>query len=122
MTALKKMESYPDVEDYFKEIPFYKTYIKKTKIKLLKNTDLLSELPFYEELNIIKTNHLFRGSAMSQKAEIVGEKDPIIQLTASKSNIKDMLSDLLNETKGFKCQITLKIMFKKYKPNGEIRF
>ena len=33
-----------------------------------------------------------------------------------------MLSDLLNETKGFKCQITLKIMFKKYKPNGEIRF
>ena len=113
MTALKKMESYPDVEDYFKEIPFYKTYIKKTEIKLLKNTDLLSELPFYEELNIIKTNHLFRGSAMSQKAEIVGEKDPIIQLTASKSNIKDMLSDLLNETKGFKCQITLKIMFKK---------
>ena len=113
MTALKKVKSHPDVVDYFKELLFYNKHIKKPKIECLKNTDLLSELPFYEELNIIKTNHLFRGSAMSQKAEIVGEKDPIIQLTASKSNIKDMLSDLLNETKGFKCQITLKIMVKK---------
>ena len=33
-----------------------------------------------------------------------------------------MLSDLLNETKGFKYQITLKVMLKKYKPNGEIEF
>ena len=33
-----------------------------------------------------------------------------------------MFSDLLNETKGFKYQITLKVMLKKYKPNGEIEF
>ena len=33
-----------------------------------------------------------------------------------------MFSDLLNETKGFKYQITLKVMLKKYKPNGEIKF
>ena len=33
-----------------------------------------------------------------------------------------MLSDLLNETKGFKYQITLKVTLKKYKPNGEIEF
>ena len=33
-----------------------------------------------------------------------------------------MFSDLLNETKGFKYQITLKLMFKKYKPNREIEF
>ena len=33
-----------------------------------------------------------------------------------------MLSDLLHETKGFKYQITLKVMLKKYKPNGEIEF
>ena len=30
-----------------------------------------------------------------------------------------MFSDLLNETKGFKYQITLKVMLKKYKPNME---
>ena len=33
-----------------------------------------------------------------------------------------MFNDLLNETKGFKYQITLKVMLKKYKPNGEIEF
>ena len=33
-----------------------------------------------------------------------------------------MFSDLLDETKGFKYQITLKVMLKKYKPNGEIEF
>ena len=33
-----------------------------------------------------------------------------------------MLSDLLNETKGFKNQITVKVLLKKYKLNGEIEF
>ena len=33
-----------------------------------------------------------------------------------------MFNDLLNETKGFKYQITLKVSLKKYKPNGEIEF
>ena len=33
-----------------------------------------------------------------------------------------MFSDLLNETKGFKYQITLKVMLKKYKPNREIEY
>ena len=59
---------------------------------------------------------------MSYKVEIIEKKDPIKQLEASKSSIKDLFSDLLNETKGFKYQITLKVMLKKYKPNGEIEF
>ena len=53
----------------------------------LKNQKLnaqLSELPFYEELNVIKTNHVFRGYAKSQKFEIIEKKDPIKQLEASK--------------------------------------
>ena len=33
-----------------------------------------------------------------------------------------MFSDLLNETKGFKYQITVKFLLKKYKPNEEIEF
>ena len=33
-----------------------------------------------------------------------------------------MFSDLLNKTKGFKYQITVKVVLKKYKPNGEIEF
>ena len=60
MTALKKVKSDPDVVNYFKELPFYNKPIKKTKIKHLKNIDLISELPFYEELNVVKTNHAFK--------------------------------------------------------------
>ena len=59
---------------------------------------------------------------MSYKVEIIEKKDPIKQLEASKSSIKDLFSDLLNETKGFKYQITLKVLLKKYKPDGEIEF
>ena len=33
-----------------------------------------------------------------------------------------MFSDLLNETKGFKYQITVQVLLKKYKSNGEIEF
>ena len=46
----------------------------------------------------------------------------IKQLEASKSSIKDLSSDLLNDTKGFKYQIMLKVMFKKCKLNGETEF
>ena len=49
---------------------------------------------------------------MSYKVEIIEKKDPIKQLEASKSSIKDLFSDLLNETKGFKYQITLKVTLK----------
>ena len=63
---------------------------------------MLSELPFYEELNVIKTNHTFRGYALSYEAEIIEKKYPIKQLGPSKSSIKNLFSDLLNEAKGFK--------------------
>ena len=49
---------------------------------------------------------------MSYKVEIIERKDPIVQLEASKSSIKDLFSDLLNETKGFKYQITVKVLLK----------
>ena len=54
MATLKKIKSHTDVVDYSKELPFYNKYIEKPKIKHLKNIGLLSELPFYEELNVIK--------------------------------------------------------------------
>ena len=122
MAVKQKGKSHQDVVDYFKGLLFYNKHIEKSKIKSLKNIDLLSELPFYEELNVIKTNHAFRGYAMSYKVEIIEKKDPIKQLEASKSSIKDLFSDLLNETKGFKYQITVKVLLKKYKLNGEIEF
>ena len=115
VTVLNKVKSHPNVVDYFKEIPFYNKLIEKPKIKCLKNINLLSELPFYEKQNIIKTNHMFRGYAMSYKVEIIERKDPINQLEANKSSIKDLFSDLLNETKDFKYQMTLKVVLKNKK-------
>ena len=55
---------------------------------------------------------------MSYKVEIVDKKDLIMQLEASRSNIKI----LFNETRGFKYPITVKVLLKKYRPNGEIEF
>ena len=99
-------------KENFKELPFCNKHIEKPKIKCLENIDLLSELPFYEELNVIKRDHAFRKYAMSYKIETLEKKDPIKQLETSKSGIKDQFIDLLNKTKGFKYQITLKVVLK----------
>ena len=60
--------------DCFKELSFYNVSIEKPKIKRLKNIDLLAELPFYNQLNIIRTDHAFSGYAMSYKVEKVDKK------------------------------------------------
>ena len=122
MAVLSKIKSHPSAEDYFKELPFYNKPIKRPKVKRLKNIHQLAELPFFEQLSIIKTNQPFRGYAMSYKIEIVERKDPIVQLEATKLSIKDLFDVLLNETKGFKYQIKVKVLLKKYKLNGEIEF
>ena len=73
-------------------------------------------------MSIIKTDQAFKGYAMSYKVEIVGKKDPSLLLEASKLSIKSLFSNLLNETKGFKYQITVEVLLKKYKYNREIEF
>ena len=45
-----------------------------------------------------------------------------LTLEASKPSIKHLLNDLLNETEGFKYQISVNVLLKKYKPNEEIEF
>ena len=59
---------------------------------------------------------------MTYKVEIIEKKDAIVQLEASKLSIKNFFCDLLNETKSFKYQITVKVLLKKCKLNGEIEF
>ena len=61
----------------------------------------------------MKTNQAFRGYVISYKVEIIERKDAIVQLEASKLSIRELFSDLLNETKGFKYQITEKFLLKK---------
>ena len=99
MAILSKIKSHSDIIDYFKELPFYNKPIKKPKVKRLKNIDRLAELPFYEQLSVIKTDQAFRGYAMSYKVELI-ERNPIVQIEVSKWSIKGLLNDLLDETKG----------------------
>ena len=56
MTILSKIKSHSDAADYFKELSFYNKPIEKPKVKRLNNIDGLVELPFYEQLSVIKTD------------------------------------------------------------------
>ena len=78
MAVLSKIKSHSDAADYFKELPFYNKPIEKPKVKRLKNIDQLAELPFYEQLSVIKTNQAFRGYAKSYKGELIERKYPIV--------------------------------------------
>ena len=74
MAILSKIKSHSDVIDYFKELPFYNKLIKKRKVKPLKKIDQLIELPFYEQLDVIKTDQAFSGDASSFKVDIIEKK------------------------------------------------
>ena len=111
MAILSKIKSHSDVINYFKELPFYNKPIERP-IKRLKNIDPLVELPFYEQLSVIKTDQAFKGYAVSYKVEVVEKEDPILQLEESKLSIKNGFSDLLNEIKSFKYQITVEVCLK----------
>ena len=114
MTVQKNITSQPDVINYFKELPFYNTYIEKPHAKGLKNIDLLSKLLFCEESSVVKINRV-KVMQWHAKLQYLRKKDLLIQLEASKSIIKDLLDYLFKETKGFKYQVTVKIFLKKYK-------
>ena len=92
--------------------------VEKPKIKKLNNVDILSELPFYAELNIVKTAKAFKKYTRSYSIEIIGDKDgtmndPLVRLKAIKPVIKDLFRYLLIEMKGFKYQITVKVLISK---------
>ena len=112
MTALSKVKHHSDAAGYFEKLPFFNKPIEKPNVKRLKNIDRLIELPFCEQLSVIKTDQAFSGYAMSYKVKKIERKDPIVQLEASKSSIKGLFNDLFNETKGFKYQITVKALLK----------
>ena len=73
MAILSKIKSHSDVINYFKELPFYNKPIERP-VKCLKNIDPLVELPFFEQLCIIKTDYAFKGYAMSYNVEIIEKK------------------------------------------------
>ena len=111
-----------EAKELFQILPFYNVLIEKPKIKHLSNIELLHELPFYDELSIVAISKAFKKYARSYKVEIIDPKDPLAQLEASKSSIKDLFKSLLNEIKSFKYQITVTVLLYKNKMNGEIEY
>ena len=111
-----------DTKKEFQTLPYYKTFIEKPEVKKLSNVKLLQELPFYDELSIVKNSNAFSGYAKNYKVEIVDKKDPLVQLQASKSSINYLFKDLLSEIKGFKYQITLAVLLSKVKNDGSIEY
>ena len=63
--------------------PFYNTFIEKPEIKKLSNIKVLQELPFYDDLSIVKNSNAFSGYARGYKVEIVDKKNPLVQLEVS---------------------------------------
>ena len=88
---------------------------KKAKIKHLSNIELLHELPFYDELSVVKISKAFKRYSRSYKVEIIDSKDPLTQLESVKSSIEDLCKYLLNEMKGFKYQITVTVSLCQHK-------
>ena len=85
-----------------KILPFCNTFIEKPEIKNLSNIKLLQELPFNDELSIVKNSN--------------------VQLKVSKSSIKGLCKNFLNEIKVFKYQITLAALLSKIKTDESIKY
>ena len=114
--------SFWDVRMSFQILPYYNDLVEKPKIKHLLNIELLNELPFYNQLSVVKKTNAFKGYVSSYKVEIVDSKDPLVELEAKKSSINDLFKNLLIEMKGFKYQITMTVLLDKPKMDGDIEY
>ena len=67
-------------KEIFQILPFSNALIEKPKIKHLSSIELLYELPFYDELSVVKISKAFKRYSRSYKIEIIDAKDPLAQL------------------------------------------
>ena len=90
------------IKKLLSEQPFYKQPIKKPRTKKLSNQELLRELPFYEDINILRNERTFRGYAKSYKVEIINNRNLSDLLSVIKNSIKNLFDELLRKKGGFK--------------------
>ena len=57
----------------------------------MNNVELLKELPFYDELSIVKNKAAFSGYERSYKIEIVDKRHVFVQLKPVKLALKNCL-------------------------------
>ena len=52
-----------EIKNIFQELPFYNVFMEKPKIKHLSKIELLHELPFFDEINVVEIPKAFKGYA-----------------------------------------------------------
>ena len=108
------IEPTTDKNRLLSELLFFNGLTKKPIIKPISDSELLSELPFHksyaEKPSIIKYSIAFKNYAHSFTVEVLNFRDPRIQPNITKPHVKILLKDLLTEIRGFKFQITLKVI------------
>ena len=72
---LLKTSKINEKKELFQELPIYNVPIDKPEIKKLTYVEMLSELPFYNELNIVLTVTAFKKYARSYSIKIIKDKD-----------------------------------------------
>ena len=93
------------------ELPFFEKPIKakikqlttkklhkkalKNELFLTMNYELLRELPFYDDINILRKERAFRGYAESYNVEFINNKNVSDSLSVSKSSTKYLFDELL---------------------------
>ena len=102
------------------EQPFYKQSIKKPRIKKSKNYELLRELLFYGDINILRNERAFKRHVETYKIEIIDNKSLSDSLSVSKNSIKNLFHQLLSGKRGFKYFTSVKITLKKRINDNEV--
>ena len=87
--------------------------IKQTCIKKLKNHEILSELPFYDDINISEKERALRRYAETYEVETINNRSLSDSLSVSKNSIKKLFDELLRERRGFKYIVSVEITLKK---------
>ena len=105
-------------KELLQKLPFYDVFTENSNIKHLSNIDLLHEIPFYDELSVVEISKAFKEYPRSYKIESA-IKIPLVQFKASKSSTEDLFKDFLHKMKGFTYQITVTVLLRKYKGNGD---
>ena len=94
--------------------------MKKPRIKKVKNYELLCELPFYDDINILRTERAFSGYIETYKVETINNKNLSDSLSVSKNSKKNLFDELLKEKRSFKYIISVNITLKKRINDNEV--
>ena len=99
--------------DLSKELPFYPLKTKKRYKRLAKYQILSNILPFFDSAGISRRQNAFRNYAETYEVEVMASKSLDDSLFLAKRSIIDFFKDLLEERRGFKYILSVRVALKK---------